>query len=55
MNIKAFVKKFARPLPVVEEIRREAKEKGLDRLTRRDINQEIKKARLELRIRQQKD
>ena len=49
MGIEEYVRNFARPLPVVEEIRREAKAKGLDRITMREINQEIKRYRRERR------
>ena len=41
------MRNFAKPLPVVEEIRLEAKTKGLDRLTMREINREIKRYRRE--------
>lgn len=47
MGIEEYLRNFAKPLPVVEEIRREAKAKGLDRLTMRDINREIKAYRRE--------
>ncbi|MGB7470725.1 MAG: type II toxin-antitoxin system Phd/YefM family antitoxin, partial [Candidatus Acidiferrum sp.] len=33
MGIEEYLRNFAKPLPVVEEIRREAKAKGLDQLT----------------------
>ncbi len=47
MGIEEYLRNFAKPLPVVEEIRREAKTKGLDRLTMREINREIKRYRRE--------
>lgn len=51
MGIEEYLRSFAKPLPVVEEIRREAKAKGLDGITMREINREIKRYRRE---RQQK-
>ena len=47
MGIEEYLRNFAKPLPVVEDIRREAKAKGIDRLTMRDINREIKRYRSE--------
>jgi len=47
MGIEEYLRNFAKPLPVVEEIRREAKAKGLDRWTMREINREIKRYRRE--------
>lgn len=47
MGIEEYLRNFAKPLPVVEEIRREAKAKGLDKLTMREINREIKRYRRE--------
>ncbi len=47
MGIEEYLRNFAKPLPIVEEIRREAKAKGLDRLTMREINREIKRYRRE--------
>jgi hypothetical protein len=47
LRVKEYLKKFARPTPAVEAIRREAKSKGLDRITLREINREIKLCRLE--------
>jgi prevent-host-death family protein len=47
MGIEEYLRNFAEPLPVVEEIRQEAKAKGLDRLTMREINREIKRYRRE--------
>jgi hypothetical protein len=49
MSTEEYLRKFVRPIPVVEEIRRDAKAKGLDRLTLKEINREIKLARRELR------
>ncbi len=49
LNVEEYLRLFARPTPVVEAIRREAKAKGLDRLTLREINREIKLARRERR------
>src|SRR5712691_9655738 len=47
MGIEEYLRNFAKPLPIVEEIRREAKAKGLDCLTMRQINREIKRYRRE--------
>jgi prevent-host-death family protein len=47
MGIEEYLRNFAKPLPIVEEIRREAKAKGLDRITMREINREIKRYRRE--------
>ena len=52
MGIEEYLRNFAKPLPVVEEIRREAKAKGLDRLTMREINREIKRYRRERKHKQ---
>jgi prevent-host-death family protein len=49
LNVEEYLRLFARPTPAVAAIRREAKAKGLDRLTLREINREIKLARRELR------
>jgi prevent-host-death family protein len=49
LNVEEYLRLFARPTPVVEAIRREAKANGLDRLTLREINREIKLARRERR------
>src|SRR5260370_38247799 len=46
-GIEEYLRNFAKPLPIVEEIRRAAKAKGLDRLTIREINREIKRSRRE--------
>src|SRR5260370_36422679 len=45
MGIEEYLRNFAKPLPIVEEIRREAKAKGLDRLTTREINRALKRYR----------
>lgn len=47
MGIEEYLRNFAKPLRVVEEIRQEAKAKGLDRMTMREINREIKHYRRE--------
>ncbi|MHB8487556.1 MAG: type II toxin-antitoxin system prevent-host-death family antitoxin [Candidatus Acidiferrales bacterium] len=47
MGIEEYLRNFAKPLPVVEEIRREAKTKGLDGITMREIDREIKRYRRE--------
>ena len=47
MGIEEYLRNFAKPLPVVEEIRQEAKAKGLDKMTMREINREIKRYRRE--------
>jgi prevent-host-death family protein len=47
MGIEEYLRNFAKPLTVVEEIRQEAKAKGLDRMTLREINREIKRYRRE--------
>jgi len=47
MGIEEYLRNFAKPLPVMEEIRREAKAKGLGRLTMQDINREVKRYRRE--------
>jgi prevent-host-death family protein len=49
LNVEEYVRLFAKPTPAVAAIRREAKAKGLDRMTLREINREIKLARRELR------
>jgi Antitoxin Phd_YefM, type II toxin-antitoxin system len=49
LNVEEYVRLFAKPIPSVVAIRREAKAKGLDRLTMREINLEIKRARRESR------
>ena len=51
IGIEEYLRNFAKPLPIVEEIRREAKAKGLDRFTMREIKREIKRYR---RVRKQK-
>jgi prevent-host-death family protein len=49
MSIEEYLKHFARPIPGIEELRKEAKAKGMDRLTMREINQEIRRYRREQR------
>ncbi len=49
LNVEEYLRLFARPTAAVDAIRREAKAKGLDRLTLREINREIKLARRERR------
>jgi PHD/YefM family antitoxin component YafN of YafNO toxin-antitoxin module len=49
LNVEEYLRLFAKQNPTVEAIRREAKAKGLDRITLREINREIKLARRELR------
>jgi hypothetical protein len=51
MSMEEYVSLFAPPLPIVEKMRRMAKRKGLDRISMRAIDQEIKLARRELRKR----
>ena len=49
MGIEEYLRHFGRRPPVMERIQREAKAKGLDRMTMRDINREIKRYRRERR------
>jgi prevent-host-death family protein len=49
MSMEEYVSLFAPPLPIVEKMRRTAKRKGLDKISMRTIDQEIKRARRELR------
>jgi prevent-host-death family protein len=49
MSVEEYLRNFTRPLPVLEEIQKTAKAKGLDRMTMRAINQEIKRYRRERR------
>lgn len=49
LSVDEYVRLFAKPNPAVDAIRREAKAKGLDHITLREINREIKLARRELR------
>lgn len=49
MSVEEYLRAFTRPIPVLEEIWKESKVKGLDRLTLRDINREIKRYRRERR------
>ena len=46
---KRGVKNFTKRISIVDEIRVEAKDKGLDRMTMRDIIREIKRYRRERR------
>jgi prevent-host-death family protein len=48
MSMEEYVGLFAPPLPIVEKMRRIAKRKGLDKISMRAIDQEIKRARREL-------
>ncbi len=45
MSVEEYLRLFAEPVSEFETLRREAKAKGLDRLTLRDINREIKRYR----------
>jgi prevent-host-death family protein len=47
ISVEEYLRLFDKPIPAFEAIRREAKAKGLDRLTMRDINREIKRYRRE--------
>ena len=49
MSVEEYIQLFAPPVPVLEEIWRESKAKGLDRLTTRDVMREIKLVRRERR------
>ncbi len=49
MSVEEYLRNFTRPIPVLEELRQTAKAKGLDRMTMRAINQEIKRYRRERR------
>jgi prevent-host-death family protein len=49
MSVEEYLRAFTRPVPVLEEIWKESKAKGLDHLTLRDINREIKQYRRERR------
>jgi prevent-host-death family protein len=49
MSVEEYLRNFARPIPVLEEIWRESKAKGLDRMNLRDINKVIKRYRRERR------
>jgi len=49
LNVEEYLRLFARPTAAVQAIRREAKAKGLDTMTLREINREIKLARRALR------
>ena len=49
MSVEEYLRNFTRPISVLEEIRQAAKAKGLDGMTMRAINQEIKRYRRERR------
>ncbi|MCL5670611.1 MAG: type II toxin-antitoxin system Phd/YefM family antitoxin [Acidobacteria bacterium] len=51
MSVEEYLRKFAKPTEAFEAIRRQAKARGLDRLTLGDINREIKAYRRERRRR----
>jgi prevent-host-death family protein len=55
MSVEEYLRNFARPILVVEEIRREVKVKGSERMTLRVINQEIKRYRRERRQKSKND
>ena len=55
MSVEEYLRNFARPIGVLEEIWKESKVKGLDRMTLRDINREIKRYRHERRKKQKND
>jgi prevent-host-death family protein len=50
MSVEEYLRNFAPPIPVVEELRREARAKGAYSLTLRAINQEIKQYRRARRL-----
>jgi prevent-host-death family protein len=45
MSFEDYLKNFTKPNPALEKVRKAAKAKGLDRMTLREINREIKKYR----------
>lgn len=49
MSVEEYLRKFAKPTEAFEAIRRQAKARGLDRLTLADINREIRAYRRERR------
>jgi hypothetical protein len=49
MSMEEYLSLFAPPLPIVRKMRQTAKRKGLDKISMRTINREIKRARQELR------
>jgi prevent-host-death family protein len=49
LNVEEYLRLFAKPTAALTAIRREAKAKGLDRLSLREINREIRLARRELK------
>jgi prevent-host-death family protein len=51
MSVEEYLRNFTSPIPVLEEIRKAAKAKGLDSITLRAINKEIKRYRRERRKR----
>ncbi len=55
MSVEEYLRNFARPVPVLEEIWRESKAKGLDRMSLRAINEEIKRYRRERRQKRKND
>ena|SRR5271165_4862919 len=53
--VEEYLRLFSRPVPEFEAIRQEARVKGLDRLTMRDIHREIKRYRRERKIKNKTD
>jgi len=51
MSVEEYLRNFTQPIPSLEEVRKAAKAKGLDRMTLREINREIKRYRRERRDR----
>jgi len=49
--VEEYLRNFTQPIPSLEEVRKAAKAKGLDRMTLREINREIKRYRRERRDR----
>jgi hypothetical protein len=47
LNVEEYLRLFAKPTAALTAIRRKAKAKGLDRLSLREINKEIRLARRE--------
>ncbi len=47
MSFEDYLKNFTKPNPDLEKVREAAKAKGLDRMTLREINREIRKYRQE--------
>lgn len=52
LSVEEYLRLFARPVAEFEAVRRQAKAKGLDRLSLRDINREIKRYRRRLQSNQ---